>query len=380
MGELVRSFFIGMSGALLLGLTWASGASAQDACRGVDCSGAGTCFPEGDLATCLCDPGFEAIGETCAAAPQWTDPIRERHRSGVGEEVVAIGRAQLGLGPYRVGRRWNGDLAPLHEYLAPHEMWCTDFVAWVYRAADVPFDGGDEGWQIRNNYAARAWFRGRDLWIDRDDDEWESFVPQPGDYVRIHTARFGHSAIVDRVEDDTLFTIEGNYGNEVRITRHPHFRRDRRIDGFGILALDNAPPAVDAGSGELLAWDEFSVHLDGRVTDDGPEDELTVSWSRKEGPGLVTFEDPWSASTWATFSVPGVYVLQLAADDGALSATSEIVVELEEEEVDWAELEEPEEAEATGMACSAANRPERELGLLVLVLVALGRRRRPVRA
>jgi uncharacterized protein (TIGR03382 family) len=379
-GELVRSFFVGMSGALLLGLAWPSGASAQDPCRGVDCGGAGTCFPEGDLATCLCEPGFEADGDDCVRAPRWTDPLRERHRSGVGDEVVAIARAQLGLGPYRVGRRWNGDLAPLHEYLALHEMWCTDFVAWVYRAAEVPFDGGDGGWQIRNNHAARAWFRQRDLWIDRDSDDWESFEPEPGDYVRIHTARYGHSAIVDRVEGETLFTIEGNYGNEVRVTRHPRFRDDRRIDGFGILALDNAPPVVDAGGDELLAWDEFSVHLDGRVTDDGPEDELTVSWSRKEGPGLVTFEDPWSQSTWATFSVPGAYVLQLAADDGALAATSEITVELNEEEVEWVDLEEPREAEAESVACSAGGDPEGLLGLVLPALVLVGRRRRMTRA
>ncbi len=142
----MRSFFVGMSGALWLWL-WVGAASAQDPCEGVDCAGVGTCFSERDLATCLCDAGYEAVGETCEPATATFDPIRERHRDGVGDEVVAIARAQLGLGPYRVGRRWNGDLEPLHEYLAPHEMWCTDFVSWVYRAAEVPFDGGDEGWQ-----------------------------------------------------------------------------------------------------------------------------------------------------------------------------------------------------------------------------------------
>jgi hypothetical protein len=360
---------------LTSGLMWSTAAEAQPACRTVDCGGVGSCFPERGQATCLCDSGFEAAGATCVPLTDPVDVLRARHRANVGDEVVAIARAQIGLGPHRVGRRFNGEPGPLHEFLAPHEMWCTDFVAWVYRAAGVPFDGGENGWQVQNNFAAREWFVSRDLWVSREDDVWSTFEPQAGDYVRIHTARYGHSAIVTRVEGGTLFTIEGNVGNRVRFGRHVNFRRDLTIDGFGMVALDNAPPEVTAGADYLLAWDEHSVYLDGGVVDDGPDDQLTVSWSRQDGPGTVSFEDPWAASTWATFSVPGTYVLRLAADDGALSGTDDIIVELSEVTLSAAEAGIA-RAPAASCAVSAGKRAGLPIPWAILSFLGLWRFRR----
>jgi hypothetical protein len=262
-------------------------------------------------------------------------------------------------------------------------MWCTDFVAWVYRAAEVPFDGGEGGWQVQNNFAAREWFKSRGLWIDREHDSWELFEPQPGDYVRIHTSRYGHSAIVARTEGDTLFTIEGNFTNSVRLIRHTRFRSDIRIDGFGMLALDNATPTVDAGADDLVAWSDHVVHLAGSVSDDGPNEELTVSWSRKEGPGRVIFEDPWAPSTWATFTEPGVYVLELAADDGALYATDQIVVELTEPESATSDAEGLDAApRAAGCAATGLSGDDGTgdmASLLALVIFVSNRRRRVLR-
>ena len=42
---------------------------------------------------------------------------------------------------------------------------------------------------------------------------------------------------------------------------------------------------------------------------------ITVLWSQVSGPGAVTFADPTQTSTAATFSQPGVYVLQITATD-----------------------------------------------------------------
>jgi hypothetical protein len=44
------------------------------------------------------------------------------------------------------------------------------------------------------------------------------------------------------------------------------------------------------------------------------------------GPGTVTFANPAVATTTATFSSEGTYVLRLTADDGALQASDELVV------------------------------------------------------
>lgn len=54
-----------------------------------------------------------------------------------------------------------------------------------------------------------------------------------------------------------------------------------------------------------------------------------VRWSRLSGPGRVTFADPSALVTTATFTVPGVHVLQLTADNGESKATSTLAVKVE---------------------------------------------------
>jgi RHS repeat-associated protein len=53
---------------------------------------------------------------------------------------------------------------------------------------------------------------------------------------------------------------------------------------------------------------------------------LTIAWSRVSGPGTVTFNNPNSAATTATFSAAGVYVLRLTASDSQLSASDDVTI------------------------------------------------------
>src|SRR6185295_477104 len=55
----------------------------------------------------------------------------------------------------------------------------------------------------------------------------------------------------------------------------------------------------------------------------------TVRWSKRSGPGNVTFADPTALTTTATFSVPGVYVLEMTANAGSETATSTLKVKVE---------------------------------------------------
>jgi len=55
----------------------------------------------------------------------------------------------------------------------------------------------------------------------------------------------------------------------------------------------------------------------------------TTAWSKVSGPGSVAFVDPASASTTATFSEAGEYVLALTADNGSAKATSTLTVKVE---------------------------------------------------
>jgi DUF1680 family protein len=59
----------------------------------------------------------------------------------------------------------------------------------------------------------------------------------------------------------------------------------------------------------------------------GPEP--TVRWRKRSGPGRVTFADPTALVTTATFTAPGIYVLELAADNDETTASATLTVKAE---------------------------------------------------
>jgi hypothetical protein len=90
----------------------------------------------------------------------------------------------------------------------------------------------------------------------------------------------------------------------------------------------NQAPSVNAGTDQTITLPN-TAPLSGTVTDDGlpaSPGEVTITWSKVSGPGTVTFANPSAASTTATFSQAGVYVLRLTATDGALSRSSDLTV------------------------------------------------------
>jgi sugar lactone lactonase YvrE len=89
----------------------------------------------------------------------------------------------------------------------------------------------------------------------------------------------------------------------------------------------NQAPVVNAGPDRSIVLPS-SAALDGTVTDDGlpSPPSLTTAWSKFSGPGTVTFVDPSSIDTQASFSASGRYVLQLLASDGGLSASDTMAV------------------------------------------------------
>ena len=94
-----------------------------------------------------------------------------------------------------------------------------------------------------------------------------------------------------------------------------------------VSGLVNLPPSVSAGSDLSITMPVDSVALQGSATDDGlPGGPLSYHWSKVSGPGSVTFADANVASTVATFSAEGAYVLQLSASDGLASGQSSLTV------------------------------------------------------
>ncbi len=60
-----------------------------------------------------------------------------------------------------------------------------------------------------------------------------------------------------------------------------------------------------------------------------PAGNVLFAWSKVSGPGEVVFSRPASAATTATFSTPGVYILQVSAAGGEAKGTSRLEVKVE---------------------------------------------------
>ena len=90
----------------------------------------------------------------------------------------------------------------------------------------------------------------------------------------------------------------------------------------------NSAPVVSAGA-DAAVTRPAAASLAGSGTDDGvpnPPAQVTTTWTKVSGPGTVTFADAAAASTTATFSASGSYVLRLTGSDGQLQATDDVAV------------------------------------------------------
>jgi IgGFc binding protein/PKD domain len=90
------------------------------------------------------------------------------------------------------------------------------------------------------------------------------------------------------------------------------------------ITANAQPPVVNAGPNQTITLPVNSVTLNGSATDNGVP--LTFTWSVVSGPGAVTFSNPSSAVTTATFGSAGTYVLQLTASNSQNSASATTTV------------------------------------------------------
>ena len=91
----------------------------------------------------------------------------------------------------------------------------------------------------------------------------------------------------------------------------------------------NVPPVVTVQPADQAITRPASATLTLSATDDGlPQRRgkpvgMTAEWAKYRGPGVVTFKSPQQmvengkATTTASFSEPGTYVIQVVVDDGA---------------------------------------------------------------
>jgi hypothetical protein len=90
----------------------------------------------------------------------------------------------------------------------------------------------------------------------------------------------------------------------------------------------NAAPLVNAGSDQSITLPN-AANLSGAVSDDGkPTGTLTSTWTVVSGPGSVNFANANNATTSATFSAAGTYVLRLTANDGSLQTSDLVTIQV----------------------------------------------------
>ena len=94
------------------------------------------------------------------------------------------------------------------------------------------------------------------------------------------------------------------------------------------LPEGNKPPVVEAGADQIVRDVSDTLTLDGFVADDGRPlgGALDVAWSKRSGPGEVTFGNATAVSTTATFSGPGIYSLDLSANDSLARSTDTVMI------------------------------------------------------
>ena len=92
----------------------------------------------------------------------------------------------------------------------------------------------------------------------------------------------------------------------------------------------NQAPSVNAGADQSVKVNAPAT-LDATVTDDNLPlgATLSLTWTKVSGPGTVTFSANTSATTEATFSETGTYVLRITASDSALSVTDDVAITVE---------------------------------------------------
>lgn len=95
------------------------------------------------------------------------------------------------------------------------------------------------------------------------------------------------------------------------------------------VVLTNAAPVADAGADQVADLASGgTISLTGAATDDGlPGSPLGFAWSVVSGPAPApTFTAPTAANTDVTFSALGTYVLELSADDSAITGYDHVTV------------------------------------------------------
>ena len=140
--------------------------------------------------------------------------------TGMGDQaIVEIAKTQLGNVGGQPYWSWYG--------YSGHVQWCACFVSWCADQCGYI----DAGIIPKHSYCQSGadWFKSHGEWKSRD------YIPSPGDIIYFDWNNDGHTehiGIVERVENGTVYTIEGNASN--RCAERHYSVGSSDIYGYGI--------------------------------------------------------------------------------------------------------------------------------------------------
>ena len=124
-------------------------------------------------------------------------------------------------------------------------------------------------------------------------------------------------------EDPVQITVTMDMNNPYDMRRNPWSNNP---------TLFNRKPCVEAGPDQTVSQLDAAT-LNGVATDDGVPTNpgnLAITWSKVSGPGSVIFGNANSLTTSANFTREGTYGLRLTADDGELTSSDELIVQVQD--------------------------------------------------
>lgn len=132
--------------------------------------------------------------------PMYAEEVLKYYHIG-GSDIVTIAKSQVGNIGGETYWRWYGFTSRVE--------WCACFVSWCANEAGLI----DQGLVPKFSYCPEGinWFKENGQWLDR------TAIPQAGYIVFFDWNSddiADHVGIVEKVEDDVIFTIEGNVNNE----------------------------------------------------------------------------------------------------------------------------------------------------------------------
>lgn len=145
---------------------------------------------------------------------------------GAGKMALAVAQSQVGVRE----ATGNNDGIPEQRYAdGRREPWCADFVTWCFKQTGCSLPGNQR--QLASVQFMEDQLKRGGHFIPNGAQP-----PQPGDIIffRDRGANKGsgrHVGIVEKVEGDRVFTIEGNSGD--RVARRSYPTSSSRISGYG---------------------------------------------------------------------------------------------------------------------------------------------------